>query len=267
VIVPADRETWPLISIIIPTKDAPELIGRCLDTIFEKTSYRNFEVIVVDNGTTNSEARAAFERHPVRVVPFNEPFNFSRGINLGAAASKGDYLLLLNNDTEIVDPAWLDRLAFYLELPKVGAVGPLLLYPDGTVQHAGVALGLRGTADHVMRRVRAGEDGYAGSLSCSREVAAVTAACLMVRKSTYDKLGGLNELFGTIYQDVDFCLRLRRENLSILYVSATRLIHHESASRGRHYDHLDRALLIDAWAETISAGDPFHDPRVPGYHQ
>jgi GT2 family glycosyltransferase len=173
----------------------------------------------------------------------------------------------LNNDTEILDSAWLETLVFHLELPNVGIVGPLLLYPDGTVQHAGVALRLRGTADHVMRRVPGDTDGYYGSLACTREVMAVTAACLMTRREHYLALGGLNEYYGTHYEDLDFCLRSRRTGRRVLYTPRTRLIHHESASRGSFYDHLDRALLLDAWGELIARGDPFHHPRVPGYAQ
>src|SRR4029453_3582217 len=126
-------------------------------------------------------------------------------------------------------------------------VGPLLLYPDGSVQHAGVALGLRGTADHVMRGYPPDTDGYAGSLCCTREVMAVTAACLMTRRAHYQALGGLNEFYATIYQDLDFRLRTWGEGKSVLFTPRTRLKHHESVTRGRFYDHMDRALLKDAW--------------------
>jgi GT2 family glycosyltransferase len=152
-----------------------------------------------------------------------------------------------------------------MEFPQVGAVGPMLLYPDRTVQHAGVALGLRGTADHVMRGFPADGDGYAGSLACTREVAAVTAACLMVRRAHYFEVGGLRELYGTHYQDVDFCLRLRDAGYRLLYTPATSLIHHESATRGSDYDRLDRALFKDAWDHVILRGDPYHNPAVSAY--
>ncbi len=264
-IVPATPADAPKVSIIIPTKNAPELIGRCLDTIFGKTTYPNFEVIVVDNGTTDPQAKACLAKHPVKIVPFNERFNYSKANNLGAAAATGEYLLLLNNDTEVTDPTWLGALVAFMQLPKVGAVGPMLLYPNRSVQHAGVALGLRGTADHVMRGSPPDADGYAGSLACTREVVAVTAACLMVRRQLYLDLGGLREQYGTHYQDVDFCLRVRAAGFSLLYTPATSLIHHESATRGTDYDHLDRALFKDAWDHIILSGDPYHNPAVPAY--
>jgi glycosyltransferase involved in cell wall biosynthesis/uncharacterized coiled-coil protein SlyX len=256
---------WPPVSIVIPTKNAAAYIGRCLDSLFSLTTYPTFEVIVVDNGTTDAAAKVVLGKHPVTVVPFDEPFSFSRANNVGVDRARGDYLVLLNNDTEVLDPEWLQTLVFHLELPSVAVVGPLLVYPDGSVQHAGVALGLRGTADHVMRGFPADGDGYAGSLCCTREVEAVTGACLGTSRQHYLRLGGLNEFYGTHYQDVDFCLRTRRAGLRVLFTPRTKLVHHESASRGSFYDHLDRALLLDAWGELIARGDPFHDPRVSGY--
>ncbi len=263
---PHSRVHFPKLSIIVPTKDAPDLIGPCLDSIFTKTSYPDFEVIVVDNETTDLRAKEILAHHPITLVSFNEPFNFSRANNLGVEVARGEYVVLLNNDTEVIDPNWLQALVFYLELPLVGAVGPILLYRDMSIQHAGVAIGIRGSADHVMRGFPADSDGYAGSLACARVVMAITAACMMVRRSTYQDLGGMREIYATIYQDVDFCLRMRRAGFSILCTPSTRLFHHESATRGEWYDHLDRALFRDAWQEVIAGGDPFHNTRVPGYY-
>jgi GT2 family glycosyltransferase len=138
-------------------------------------------------------------------------------------------------------------------------VGPLLLYPDGSVQHAGVVLGFRGTADHVMRSFPADSDGYAGSLSCSREVSAVTAACLAIRRSDYLAIGGMVDHYATHYQDVDLCLQIRARGERIVYTPRARLVHHEGGSRGSAYDHLDRALLLDSWGETIGRGDPYYN--------
>jgi len=133
----------------------------------------------------------------------------------------------------------------------------MLLYPDRTVQHAGVALGIRGTADHVLRGLPPDADGYFGSLACTREVSAVTFACVMMRRADYGAVGGLQEMFATHYQDVDFCLRLRERRRRILYTPHARLIHHESATRGSRYDVMDRALLLDGWGSIISEGDPY----------
>ncbi len=246
---------FPRVSIVIPTKDQPGHIGGCLASIFAKTRYPDFEVVVVDNGTTDERAAAMLRAHPVRVVPFTSSFNFSAASNAGAAAATGEVLVFLNNDTTVISSDWLEHLVFHLVAADVGAVGPLLLYPDGSVQHAGVVLGARGTADHVMRRFPADADGYAGSLSCPREVSAVTGACLAIRRDAFVRVGGWNELYATHYQDVDLCLRLRRAGLRIIFTPDARLTHHESPSRGDRYDLLDRLLLIDTWKDELAAGD------------
>jgi GT2 family glycosyltransferase len=262
ILKPKPRDQWPPVSIVVPTKDAPEHIGRCLDSIYNGTSYESFEVILVDNGTTDPEARAILDKYDAaKIVPFDEPFNFSRANNLGVEAADGEYVVLLNNDTAVIDPEWLKTLVWHAELAGVGAVGPLLVHPDRTVQHAGVVLGFRGTADHVMRGSPPNVDGYAGSLACTREVSALTAACMITPRSIYRKIGGLNEFYATHYQDVDYCLRLRREGYRLLFTPRTTLIHYESATRGAHYDHLDRATLLDRWHDVIERGDPYYNPN------
>jgi glycosyltransferase involved in cell wall biosynthesis/SAM-dependent methyltransferase/uncharacterized coiled-coil protein SlyX len=249
------------VSIVIPTKDHPEHIGRCLASIYDNSKGENVEVVVVDNGTSDPDALAILRQYPVLVVPYNEPFNYSKANNLGVAASSGSIIALLNNDTEVISGDWLDILVGNLEQDDVGAVGPVLLYPDSTVQHAGIVLGPRGTADHVMRGFRSDWDGYAGSLSSVREVTGVTGACLFTRKKTYEELGGLVEHYATHYQDVDYCLRLRKKGLRILCVPDVKLIHHESATRGDDYDVLDRLLLQDLWASELKNGDPYYNPE------
>ncbi len=262
ILKPAARSVWPLVSIVIPSKDAPDYIGRCLQSIFGVSTYPNIEVIVVDNATTDPAALAILQQHPIRIVPFNERFNFSRAVNAGVAAATGDYVVLLNNDTEVVTPDWLQTMVSLFDAKDVGAVGTLLLYPDRTVQHAGVVLGARGTADHVMRGFPSDVDGYAGSLSCTREVSAATAACLMVPRALYHEFGGLSVDYRTIYQDVDLCLKLRSRGYRVLCTPRAVLIHYESVSRGTAYDAFDRALLLDVWGDTISAGDPYYNAML-----
>lgn len=261
-IIPAKRETNARVSIIIPTRDAPEIFGRCLKSIFEKTSYPDFEVVIIDNDTTDPAALALIEQYPVRRIPFPGRFNFSRANNQGAEAASGELLLFLNNDTEIVSEEWLQHLVYYAEQADVGAVGALLLYENGTVQHAGVALGMRGTADHTMRGFQSDVDGYAGSLVCAREVSAVTGACLMMRKSLFQEIGGFNEHFFTAYQDVDLCLRLRERGLRIIYTPQVVAVHHESVSRKSYYDMVDRMLLLDRWEPVIERGDPYYNRNL-----
>jgi GT2 family glycosyltransferase len=261
-IVPAPRKSFPKISIIIPTKDSPDLLSRCLNSLYENTAYPSFEVILIDNDTTNTEALEAMRAHPVIRLYMSNPFNFSRANNLAAQHATGEYLVFLNNDTEITAARWLDHLLYYTEQPNVGAAGALLLQENGAVQHGGVVLGIRGTADHVMRGFTAKSDGYAGSLSCAREVSAVTAACMMMRKSTFQDLQGFNEHFFTIYQDLDLCLRLRERGLRIIWTPQAMLLHHESVSRQKYYDLVDRYLLLDQWQETIERGDPYYNPNL-----
>lgn len=248
----------PRVSIVIPTRDQPDHIRTCLDSIHERTRWPDLEVVLVDTGTTDPRALAAMARHPATTVRFDRPFNFSAACNAGAAAASGSILVFLNNDTEVLTSDWIDHLVLHLLDPGVGAAGPLLLFPDGSVQHAGVVLGPRGTADHVMRGFPADVDGYAGSLSTPREVSAVTGACLAIRRETFERIGGFRETYGTHYQDVDLCLRLRREGLRIVCTPEARLHHHESPSRGSSYDFLDRLLLLDTWGECIRRGDPYY---------
>jgi GT2 family glycosyltransferase len=153
-------------------------------------------------------------------------------------------------------------LLYYAEQADVGAVGALLVYAHDAVQHAGVVLGMRGTADHVMRGFGAKVDGYAGALSCAREVSAVTAACMLIRRSLFNEVGGFNEHFFTIYQDLDLCLRLRERGFRIIYAPRAKLIHHESISRKKYYDLVDRFLLLDQWQDAIERGDPYYNPNL-----
>jgi GT2 family glycosyltransferase len=261
-IQPAPRNTFPPVSIIIPTKDAPEILERCLKSLSEKTSYPEFEVILMDNETTDERSLRLMEQYPVRRIASPDPFNYSRANNQGAAAATGDFLVFLNNDTEILSGDWLEQLIYYAEQPDVGATGALLIYEDRTVQHAGVALGMRGTADHTMRGFPIGVDGYAGSLACAREVSAVTGACLMIRKSLFEEIGGFNEHFFTAYQDVDLCLRLRDRGLRLICTPRAQVVHHESVSRQDYYDMVDRTLLLDQWEGVIQRGDPYYNPNL-----
>lgn len=262
-IIPIPRQQYTRVSIIVPTRDAPEVLGRCLKSVFDRTSHPNFEVILMDNETTDERALALMKEYPVRQIPFPNPFNFSRANNQGATAATGELLVFLNNDTEVITDDWLQHLAYYAEQPDVGAAGALLAYDNRTVQHAGVALGMRGTADHTMRHWAITADGYAGTLACAREVSVVTGACLMTRKSVFEQIGGFNEHFFTAYQDVDVCLRLRARGLRVICTPRALLLHHEFISRpSYYYDIIDRMLLLDRWEEMIERGDPYYNPNL-----
>ncbi|MBZ5595467.1 MAG: glycosyltransferase family 2 protein [Acidobacteriia bacterium] len=255
---PVKSANTPRVSVIIPTRDAPEMIGRCLDSLVGLTSYPNFEIVCVDNDTRDPEALRILAEAPVKQLLFPGKFNFSVASNLGALHAEGAYLVFMNNDIEARSADWIEQMLFYAEREDVGAVGALLLYPNGTVQHAGVVLGCRGTADHVLRGFSGASDGYAGSLCCAREVSAVTAACMMIKKELFESLGRFNEHFYTAYQDVDLCMRIRAAGRRIIFTPQATFIHHESYSRGKVYDHIDRNLLLDLWQPVIDKGDPYY---------
>ncbi|MGU3544294.1 glycosyltransferase [Methylobacterium sp. A52T] len=261
VLLPSRATAEPRISIIIPSKNQGEIVGRCLDSIFTMTDYDNYEVILVDNRTTDPVALGFFEDYRVKRIRYSDKrFNYSAANNLGALAASGKFVLFLNNDTEIIESDWLKKLVMFFEDEDIGAVGATLLYPNRTVQHAGVILGPRGTADHVMRSFPEDVDGYNGSLPVAREVSAVTAACLMLPKELFSDIGGFSTDFAKHYQDVDLCLKIRDKGNRILSVGNSRVIHHESITRKNNgYDLGDRAILIDRWWGEIAGGDPYYN--------
>lgn len=263
-IEPRLGEVRPLVSVIIPTRNQAGLLSQCLESIYQKTTYQPFEVILVDNGTDEPDALALHEKYPVRVISYLEPFNFSRANNLAAAEARGEILVLLNNDTEVVSPGWLEQMVFYAQMAEVGAVGALLLYGDGKIQHAGVALGTRGTPHHILRGTPAAEAEKSGWLSAAREVTAVTGACMMVKRRDYEQLGGLREFFQDIYQDVDFCLRLLKLGRRNILTPRARLLHHESLTRGARRELRDRVLFVELWRDELAAGDRYFRAGAAG---
>jgi O-antigen biosynthesis protein len=260
-ISPLPQRDPKMVSIIIPSKDAPDILEKCLATIFGRSSYANYEVVLVDNDTRDPRALAVMKRFAIRRVHLPGIFNYSRANNLGTQYARGSYLLFLNNDTEVLARDWIEHLVYYAEQADIGAAGALLFYPDDKVQHAGVILGPSGAADHLMRGLSRGDEGYAGSLLCAREVSAVTAACLLIKRSDFEAVGGFSEHYFTHYQDVDLCLRLRRMGKRIVFTPRAELVHHESKTRKDLSDHVDYTLLLDQWQDEIDAGDPYYNPN------
>lgn len=241
----------PLVSIIIPTKDQLPVLQRCVESLLETTTYPHYEVLIVDNNSTAPDAVlwldgvAAMNSSQVRVLRYPHPFNYSAINNAAAAEANGEYLVLLNNDTAVLQADWLDNLLNHAQRPEVGIVGAKLLYPDGSVQHAGVVLGLRGPADHVFLRAPMDAGGYMQRLEVDQNYSAVTAACLMVRKSLYHELGGLDEqLFQVSYNDVDFCLRVRQAGYLVVWTPHALLMHEGSVSQTR-VDTAARSAKVD----------------------
>ncbi|WCM20554.1 glycosyltransferase family 2 protein [Paraburkholderia bryophila] len=263
----------PLVSIIIPTRDRAELLSRCVDSLRERTSYPNYEILIVDNGSVEPGALELLERYArlsnVTVMRIDAPFNYSMLNNAAAARAKGSLLCLLNNDVEIESPDWLDILCGYALLPACGAVGAALWYPDDRLQHGGVQLGIGDFAGHMHHLMPRGDRGYFGRAVLAQHVSAISAACLVVKKSLFDAVGGLDEEhLAVAFNDVDFCLKLRAAGYENTYVPYAELYHHESASRGSDLGEVnakrflsEAAFMHDRWQKMVE-DDPYYNPNL-----
>jgi glycosyltransferase involved in cell wall biosynthesis len=246
------------VSVVIARGGGDEGLNRLLGSLFERTAYADFETIVVGRGEdapSNTPDRVAW----LRGAP--GPFRRGHANNLGAAAAGGKYLLFLGEDVEIVDPDWVEQLLLHARLPRVGAVGALLARPDGLVDQAGVAIGLRDPASPMLSGFPADGDGYYGALPCAREVSALGAECLLVGKAEFEAAGGFNEFYRSQYEDFDLCQRLARKGLKSVYAPRPRLVNHRTpASRRIATDAVDRALFVDCWYDELMRGDPYFNP-------
>lgn len=269
---PAFRVRYPVrgsprVSIIIPFRDRPALLARLLDTLLSRTRYTNFELLLVSNDSQSPETFALLDRQTdprIRAISWDAPFHYPKLNNDAARQATGELLLFLNNDMEVVDPAWLDELVGHAQRPEVGAVGPMLLFPDGLVQHAGVVVGIQGFAGHPFWRLAPDVDHTPfGSPRWSRDFLAVTSACVLIRREVFDALGGFDESFVLCGSDVDLGIRLRAAGKGVVYTAHTRLVHHESASR-----RLDAIPPQDFWNSFVAyrpylkGGDPFYNPNL-----
>lgn len=258
----------PLVSVIIPTRDRVDLLAVCVRTLREITAYQNFEIIVVDNGSVQPETlhwlASMANGINFRVVSADIPFNWSALNNLGAREAKGEVLLFLNNDTEIFEADWLERLVDNALRPDVGVCGPLLLYSDRTIQHAGVVVGMGGWADHVFKGLPATHmQNYFTSPVMRRNVLAVTGACFAIEQSKFDAIGGFDESFLICGSDVEICLRSFHSGLVNVYVPESRLIHHESKSRDPHdIAESDFIRSEEAYHPYRTSGDPYFNHNL-----
>jgi ADP-heptose:LPS heptosyltransferase/GT2 family glycosyltransferase len=255
--------TRGLVSIIIPTCAARGLIRPCIETLRGLTAYRNLEIVCIENIPTDKpDWKDWLRANADRVIETEEPFNWSRFNNLAMSASHGEFLVFLNDDIEIIDPAWLEALLEQAERPEVGVVGPQLLYPDRRVQHAGMFLAAMGVARHAFRYAAEDDPGYFGLALAQRDVIAVTGACLMTRRDTFEALGRFDETHDVVNNDIDYCLRVWRRGLRTIYTPHTTLIHHELASRSDIADNYDAAAFESQWRSVYVCGDPFFHPRL-----
>ena len=269
----------PLISIIIANKDHVSDLRRCVSSILEKSTYEEYELIIVENNSATPEIVEYYEEIQklpnVKVVTYSKqgPFNYSAINNYGAQSARGEYLILLNNDTQVITPGWMEELLMYAQRKDVGAVGAKLYYEDRTIQHAGIVIGLGAhrTAGHSHYKVNYENVGYMGKLCYAQDVSAVTGACLMVSKAIYDELGGLSEEFAVALNDVDFCLRIRELGYLNVFNPYCELYHFESLSRGSDIkDGKDeKAIRYEAecevfrtkWKRQLEEGDPYYNPN------
>ena len=271
----------PMISIVIANKDHAEDLKRCLTSIFEKSTYENYEIIIVENGSTDpetlkyyKEVQAGPYKDRVHVVNYTyaegETFNYSRINNYGVSFAKGEYILLLNNDTQVISVNWMEELLMYAQRSDVACVGGKLYYPDKTIQHAGIVIGLGAhrTAGHTHYKQRRENLGYMGRLCYTQDVSAVTGACLMVKRSIWDEMGGLDETFEISLNDVDLCLRCRAAGYLNVFTPFAELYHFESASRGlddqgekaQRYNR-ESEKFRERWKAVLEAGDPYYNPN------
>ncbi len=265
----------PLVSIVIPFKDKPALLDSCLKSILERTSYSNFEIIGVSNNSEEAQTRermAYFSDSDsrIRFVEHNVPFNFSEICNFGVSHTNGDYVVLLNNDVEIITPDWIENMLQHAQRNSVGAVGCKLLFPDGRIQHAGIVAGMVGAAGHPHKLFPESHIGYHGRLHMVSNVSAVTGAMMMMSKKKFDEVGGLDaKNLAVAYNDVDFCLKLIDKGYVNVFTPYAKAIHHESVSRG--YEDTDEKMqrllkeqrhFLERWNDFLEKGDPFYNPNM-----
>lgn len=265
----------PLISIIIPNKDHASDLKRCVTSILEKSTYENYEIIIVENNSCEEKTFSLYEdlkelSDKVSVVTFKGEFNYSEVNNFGAGFAKGEYILLLNNDTEVITVNWIEEMLMYAQRSDVACVGAKLYYADKTIQHAGVVIGLGAhrTAGHTHYKMPKENLGYMGRLCYTQNVSAVTGACLLVKRSLWDEVNGLDPAFKISLNDVDFCLKLRKKGYLNVFTPFAELFHYESISRGLDDEgekaeryNKESEFFRERWKEELEKGDPYYNPN------
>jgi GT2 family glycosyltransferase len=267
----------PRVSIIIPFRDQVKILKRCVGSILRKTDYKNYEIVLANNQSQEKETLEYLEilkNDPAcRVMNYDKPFNFSAINNYAVNWCGNEYVLFLNNDTEVIEPGWLSAMLEHIQREEVGAVGAKLLYPSGRIQHAGVVLGL-GIAGHAFKHLPGENEGYMSQANIIRNCSAVTAACLLTKKSIFNEVGGFDERnFTVAYNDVDLCLRIREKGFLVIYTPYAKLYHHESLSRGddeevrkkniKKYERVvaERKKMFKKWKKWI-LNDPYYNPNL-----
>ncbi|MDO4804512.1 MAG: glycosyltransferase family 2 protein [Lachnospiraceae bacterium] len=274
--VRAQVEGRPLVSIIIPNKDHMETLRRAFDSIVGKSTYGNYEIIIVENGSVEEQTFLYYERlqlrYPfVKVITWDAPFNYSAINNFGVKEANGSYLLFLNNDVEVISPEWMEEMLSICQRAECGACGARLLFPDNTIQHMGVIVGMGGAAGHMLSGAPSGETGCGGRGILTQNVSAATAACLMVKKSVFEEIGGFDEDLAVAFNDVDLCLKIREAGYLVAVNGFAQLIHYESLTRGsdrarddggKHERFLrESGIIRTRWPKYFRDGDPYFNPN------
>lgn len=251
-----------------------EDLDKCITSIEEKSTWKNFEIIVIENNSTEQDTFAYYDqiqlRYPnVQVVYWKKGFNYSAINNYGASFATGDYYVLMNNDIEVITPQWMEYMLGYCQRENTGMVGAKLYYPDDTVQHCGVVIGVGGFAGHILTRTGREDSGYFGRLKAIQDISAVTAACLMIKKTTFDAIDGLDEEFQVALNDVDLCLKVRAHGELVVQNPMVEMYHYESKSRGMEdskekHERFKReiARFRTKWADILEKGDPYYNPNL-----
>ena len=266
----------PLISIMIPNKDHKKELKQCVDSILERSSYKNFEILIIENNSTEKETFAYYQElenahDNIRILKWEKKFNYSAINNFGAMHAKGEYLLLLNNDIEVKTEDWMEEMLSYCQREDIGVVGAKLLFPNEKIQHAGVIIGMgpSKTAGHLFYNFPGDQFVYAGRTQTTQDLSAVTAACMMVRKEIYQMVGGMDETFEVAFNDIDFCLKVRQAGKLVVYQAYAELYHHESLTRGYETSRQNRKrfqeevkLFKNRWKEILREGDPYYNPNL-----
>jgi GT2 family glycosyltransferase len=257
----------PFISIIIPFRDKVELLKKCVDSIIEKTTYKEYELLLISNRSVEEKTfhyiDSVSENGRIKILYFDEEFNFSKLNNYAVRESRGEHFLFLNNDTEVISGDWVSCLLEHSQREEIGTVGCKLLYPDGRIQHAGVVIGMTGFAGHVFAGLPENYYNYFGFTDFVRNVMAVTGACMMVKSGLFEKAGGFNESFTICGSDVDFCLRIHEMGYRNIYVPHAVLYHHESASRDSFIPPDDFELSLKSYKRFLDGRDPYYNPNLP----
>ena len=261
----------PLVSILIPNKDQLQTLKKCLKSIWEKTEYTNYEILIIENNSIEKETFEFYKkidgRHHVRVLYWDKEFNYSAINNFGAAQAKGEYLLLLNNDTEVITKGWMKELLSHCQRPEVGMVGAKLYFPDNTIQSAGTIIGMGGMADHAFVNMDRKKSGYMHRASIQVDMSGVTAACAMVKRSVYEEVHGLEENLTVAFNDVDLGLKIVTAGYLIVFDPYAELYHYESKSRGVNDEKKERharevKYTQEKWADFLAAGDPCYNQNL-----